>query len=160
MEKGRIRIKDDEFKYSNDQNLFKDAYFKTKSFDIDVYSVKVVGVYHTLILDDEVDFLIFIDEDNNREFICVTFDLEKNEVKKIIDFFDLEEGFLGRSFEEYEKRMNYVLYPEILKGKPLYKDQGLLRKMEDFTFKLFKIRKLADGDLNDDVKTYLTETSR
>lgn len=156
MKKGIIKIENNRLIYLNDRDSFKYAYYKTKSFNINIDSIKVIGIYHRLILDDEMDFLVFIDENRNKEYICITADLDSSSLSLLIEKFKLKEGFITAEFEEYEKGRNYVLYPDNLKGKSLYRKRSFIKKGIHFVLKFLKIKRIADGSLSQEVKSYLT----
>ena len=50
----------------------------------------VIGVYHTMLLDDEVDFFVFVDKKGNKEFICINYDLSTNSFYELAKYFKLD----------------------------------------------------------------------
>lgn len=150
-ERGEIEISANLFKYKSGAGN-QIAYFKSKSFQIPINEIKVVGIYYTMILDDDANILVFVTNDNKKYFIPSNFDLEENSFLKILDLFHMDKVIFSPSYDNYDKGSSCVLYPKSLKGTPLYRRKNSIESFLWGIFKLFQIKYIGNGVLTKEVK--------
>ena len=153
--KGSISIEKGKLIYKNDKNYFKHAYFKTTSFEIDIDNIAIIGTYHTVIIDDEEDFIVFIEKNKKKHFINLVEDLNTESFLKLNSYFNLDLNLSKYSYDEYMRVTTEVLYPKKLKTKPMYKRIDFLFCFFFIILKAFKIKKIADGFLTKEVDNYI-----
>lgn len=148
--RGTVDIKNNILSYSN-SNEYRYAYFKSKSFKIDLNNLAIIGIYHTLILDDEFDVFVFIDAQSKKHYIPISHDLEGDSFLKIINYFGFNQNLTSLTYDKYEKGTSNILYPKNLQGKKMYINNTFF-----FTLlKTFKIKKMGDGILSEAANNYL-----
>ncbi len=156
--KGEIKIKNKVLSYVNDSSYHKHAYFKTKPFNINLSEIQIIGIYRTLILDDEIDYFVFVDNNNNKNFIPISLDLETESFLSFLKYFNAE-FYLNISTEwnDYASNNSFIIYPEHLKNRNLYKRLNFARRVILTIRKTLKISSIADGVLSDRVENYLRD---
>ncbi len=155
MEEGKININNGKLIYLNDKNRDKHAYFKTNSFEINLEDIAIIGVYYTLILDDEMSFLVFVNKKEEKFLIPLLTDLTTESLINFLQFFKLKNDFLSVDWNEYEKKNSYVLYPKNLRGIELYKKKNFLQSFFSMILKTFKCKQIAEGNLTDEISNYI-----
>ncbi|MFY0603301.1 MAG: hypothetical protein JXQ93_05095 [Flavobacteriaceae bacterium] len=152
-ERGKVEITENLFKYKTSHE-HQNAYFKSKSFEIPIDELKVVGIYYTMILDDDANILVFVDQKNRKYFISVDFDLQTDSISKILESFKLDENILSPNYENYDKGNSYVLYPQSLTNVALYRKKNFIESFLWGVFKVFQIKYIGDGLLSKEVKDF------
>lgn len=153
-ERGKVEVSENLFKYKSgtgDQT----AYYKSKNFEIPIDEIKVVGIYYTMIVDDDANILVFVDLKNKKYFIPVDFDLEYDNFPKITSLFNFENIVFSPSYENYDKGNSYVLYPQDLTGVPLYRKKNVIESFLWGMFKLLQIKYIGNGLLTKEVKGFI-----
>lgn len=141
---GIIKVDNGILSYINDRNVSRFAFFKTKSFQIKIEDLKIIGIYRSLFLDDELDMLVFIDKNGNKNYIPLNYDLESSSFLILMDRFYLDLNLIQNSeIEDYTKQRSIILYPKELEGSSLYKKSNILTSI----LKMLRIKPIADGDL-------------
>lgn len=153
-EQGTIEITETHFTYEI-SSYNPHGYYKSKSFKISIDEIKVVGIYHTMIFDDDADILVFVDKKNRKYFIPVYFDLSRPDCEAILDLFAIHKTVLDPDNECYDKRINYVLYPKSFQKRPLYRRKNPIESFLWGIFKLFKITYVGNGILTKEVKEFM-----
>jgi hypothetical protein len=153
-ELGKVEITDGLLKYRTGPK-YNNAYFKSKSFKISIEDIKAIGIYYTMIVDDDANILVFVDNDNKKYFIPSNFDLEEDSFPKILDLFHLDEAIFSPSYDNYDKGNSCVLYPKNLKRKRLYRKKNLIESFLWGIFKLFQIKYIGDGLLTQEIKNFI-----
>ncbi|WP_420571670.1 hypothetical protein [Kordia sp.] len=150
--KGSINIENAIFYYINNPNINKYAFFKTKSFHVKIDDLKIIGLYRTLSLDDELDMLIFIDHNGNKSYIPIFYDLETPSLLILKEKFELNLDLIQKSdIEDYTNKRAIILYPKELEGSSLYKKSSILIRI----LKLLRIKPIADRNLTNSVKSII-----
>lgn len=150
--KGVIEIEKGILSYISDRNVSRFAFFKTKSFQIKIEDLKIIGIYRSLFLDDELDMLVFIDKNGNKNYIPINYDLESSSFLILMDRFYLNPNLIQNSeIEDYTKQKSIILYPKELEGSRLYKKSNIFMSI----LKMLRIKPIADGNFTDTINSYL-----
>ncbi len=156
---GVIELIDQTLKYTVGSN-HPYAYFKSKSFEIHLDDIKVLGLYHTLLLDDELDVMVFVNASNEKYFIPITFDLEGLSFVKLCELFNLDDFDLSSTWEEHEKGHSKIVLPLDLRGRPLYRRKNFIEYLIGLFLKFLQIIYVADGPLTKEIKSYQNKNPR
>lgn len=132
----------------------KCQYHYSPSFKLKINQIAIIGVYHGLIIDDQIDILVLIDKKGKRNFIPIAYDLETKSYLNFLNFFKIKNNFVTKKWREYENNNSYVLYPKSISNTPLYKN-NLIYKIINLPLKILKIRYIGEGILRENNKNYL-----
>ena len=132
----------------------KYQYHYSPSFKFKINQIAIIGVYHGLIIDDQIDILVFIDKKGKKNFIPIAYDLESKSYLNFLEFFKIKNNFVTKKWREYENNNSYVLYPNSISNTPLYKN-NLIYRIINLPLKTLKIKYIGEGILSDNNKNYL-----
>jgi len=150
--KGVIKIENGILYYINREDIHSLAFFKTKKFQVKLNDLKIIGLYRTISLDDELDMFVFVNKNGEKYYIPINYDLETSSFLILKDRFDLNLKLIQDSdIENYTKRKSIILYPKELEGLSLYKKNNILMSF----LKMFRIKPIAYGNFTDTVNSYL-----
>lgn len=144
-----LKLSDNKLHYISDKTIGESR--KEPDWILDVNEIKAIGINRIMDFDDDSFFIVIIDLTNSLYIINNTWNDKHEEFEKLIsEIFNI-------SFEwENVIDKNEIIYPENLKGRPIFKNWT--RDLKSLLFELkrqFRINThVASGILTDELKLY------
>lgn len=98
-------------------------YRNWKSFKLKLSKIKVIGIRGGILIDDEELAILLIDENANiYGFSWIEMDTSDFHLFESIFAVDIEKARLSLSYSDHRYRVNKIIYPIQLEGKPIFKE--------------------------------------
>ena len=144
-----LKLSDNKLHYISDKIIGKSR--QEPDWILDINEIKAIGINRIMDFDDDSFFIVFIDLNNSIYIINNTWNDKHAEVEKLITkMFDIP--------FKWEKIIdkNEIIYPEKLRGKPIFK-----KWTNDLKSLLFELKRqfrinthISSGMLTDELRQY------